>query len=681
MDSAARRRIDNVGDPADDAAAGDLHQIPARSGGARVRGTVCIAIVATTLLSTPRPAAAQKSTFVDGLVSLTTALSGRYGDEGPQARAALDTMSRALKEWDDSLRDSEQTVAARLPTATPSKALSMHTEMGAFLLERGRLTDALREFQAASRLAPDNPAFQLFQGVVHDAAGRPADALDAFRHAWDIEREDPVKSYLLATRERQAGAADAARQPMDALSAAAALVVARTYRGKTMTFVRTSLVQDEASSTPLFAPAIYQQAYALIERAAYAEAIAALRATFANDPLLAGALTPRMMQGTAALRDGRILDARTAFAEEIAAQPRSSEAHRLIALTYWATTDYDKSIEHLTESIRLSPADERSRIALARVFTDAGQLERAEQTLVETARALPSSALAHWRLARIYETAHRDQEAAQALEKAAALSALAGRAVLYREIGMVQMRLLDADAAAQAFATRIRLTPNDALAHRERGRALLFNGHEDEGLMEFAAALLLDPSNAEPYLAIGQIHLAAGKYAEALPALDTAVALGGDNAEARYALGTALLRLGRTVEGNTQLEEFRRLQAKAADDRRRQIEIDLLKLEARTRSGEGANDRAVELWQAVVSAQPDVASNHAALAAALAAVGHLDTAADEYMKAIRLDAAPDTYRQLAALYDRMNRPNESTRTRAILLQLQEESLRSDDATR
>ena len=76
-----------------------------------VRVAACIAIVATALLCAPPPASAQKETFVEGLVALTTALSGRYGDEGPRARAALDAMSRALTEWDRSLRENEETVA------------------------------------------------------------------------------------------------------------------------------------------------------------------------------------------------------------------------------------------------------------------------------------------------------------------------------------------------------------------------------------------------------------------------------------------------------------------------------------------------------------------------------------------------------------------------------------------
>jgi hypothetical protein len=102
----------------------DTHN-PGRGERGQVRRSLRIAMVANALLSAPLPASAQREAFVEGLVALTTALSGTYGDEGAHARAALDTMSRALTEWDRSLRENEETVAARL--AVPSQnALEMH---------------------------------------------------------------------------------------------------------------------------------------------------------------------------------------------------------------------------------------------------------------------------------------------------------------------------------------------------------------------------------------------------------------------------------------------------------------------------------------------------------------------------------------------------------------------------
>ena len=117
------------------------------------------------------------------------------------------------------------------------------------------------------------------------------------------------------------------------------------------------------------------------------------------------------------------------------------------------------------------------------------------------------------------------------------------------------------------------------------------------------------------------------------------------------------------------------------EDERRRIDVAVQKLEAGVRTREGAHDRAAALWRAIVLSQPDVASNHVDLAAALARSGQLDAAADQYEKAIALDAAPGTYRQLAALYEKMGRPDASARTRATLQQLQQDLLREDNTAR
>ena len=646
-----------------------------------MRRSLGIAIVTITHLAFPITAFAQKDTFVEGLVALTDALAGTYGDEGTQARSALDTMARALTEWDRSLRENDETVASRLATAPPQKALEMHATMGALYLERGRLSDALREFQAASRIAPERPALHTFQAVAHEAANESPDAARALRRARELDPTDPVTAYRMAERAFRDNRAEDASPALATLSAAVPLIAARKRPPNATPFIRVSLVQDEASTVPLFPPMAYQQGYALIEKAAYLDALTALRSAASSDPLISVASSQRMTQGAAALREGRIADATGYFAAEIAAEPRGSEGHRMIGVTYWAAGEYDKSIEHLENAVRLDAANERAWITLARVLTEAGQSGRAEQTLVETARALPSSALAHWQLGRMYASADRNREAIGELETAATLSALAGKARVYRELGLLHRRESNADAAVRTFSTLVRVTPNDASAHTELGQALMLQGRQDEAFIEFVAALLVNPEFPGAWLAIGQIHLAAARYPDAVLVLERAVALNGNNAEARYALGTALVRTGQRNAGTKQLAEFQRLQTQEVEARRRQIDVAVLKLEADTRTREGAHERAVTLWQAIVAAQPGIAANHTGLAAALVQLGRFDAAVEQYEKALALDAAPQAYRQLAALYEKMGRLDDSARTRTRLQQLQREALRGGNLPR
>ena len=119
----------------------------------------------------------------------------------------------------------------------------------------------------------------------------------------------------------------------------------------------------------------------------------------------------------------------------------------MLGVTYWATGEYEKSIEQFENAIRLNPVDERARLTLARVFAEAGEPARAQQMLMEAVRRLPSSALAHMRLGRLHASADRNQEAIGELEAAARLSALAGKAQLYREIGSLYLRESNPDGA------------------------------------------------------------------------------------------------------------------------------------------------------------------------------------------------------------------------------------------
>src|SRR5690606_32583299 len=120
--------------------------------------------------------------------------------EGAGARQALDRLAAGLAEWDRTLAEYESNVAAILPTASPDRALEMHTTMGSLYVARGRLADALREFDAAAGLAPGRPLLHIFRAMVHDAAGAPGEALQALRTASELDPTDPVAAYMLAAR-------------------------------------------------------------------------------------------------------------------------------------------------------------------------------------------------------------------------------------------------------------------------------------------------------------------------------------------------------------------------------------------------------------------------------------------------------------------------------------------------
>jgi tetratricopeptide (TPR) repeat protein len=79
----------------------------------------------------------------------------------------------------------------------------------------------------------------------------------------------------------------------------------------------------------------------------------------------------------------------------------------------------------------------------------------------------------------------------------------------------------------------------------------------------------------------------------------------------------------------------------------------------------------VASWTRLLADGPDIAANHVGLAAALAGLGQFDTAAAHYERALALDPGAGVHRQLAALYDKMGRPDAAAATRARLAQFQQ----------
>jgi hypothetical protein len=98
----------------------------------------------------PRQAAAQRAPVVRGLADLRLALDGTYGDEGADIARRLTELSDAVANWDRSIRETEQNVRSRLEGANPADAARAHETLGSLYLERGRLADAISEFEAAS---------------------------------------------------------------------------------------------------------------------------------------------------------------------------------------------------------------------------------------------------------------------------------------------------------------------------------------------------------------------------------------------------------------------------------------------------------------------------------------------------------------------------------------------------
>jgi tetratricopeptide (TPR) repeat protein len=252
---------------------------------------------------------------------------------------------------------------------------------------------------------------------------------------------------------------------------------------------------------------------------------------------------------------------------------------------------------------------------------------------------------------------------------------LVGKGELYRALaGLAQLHLDDAKAIG-LLARAVRVTPNNAAAHKALGRAYVESGRDTDGYTELVIALLLDPNDVETLTALGRWHLTADQPARSVEALERAVGIDPTNRLAVHALAGALIRVGRVAEGKQRLQESERLQAQAIEDDRRVKTAAVLRLNAEMRMAERDYAGAVDLWRQAMSLQRGTAAIHVRLAEALTAANRPDEAVAEYLTAIALKAGPDAHRRLADLYGALGRTAEASRERATYVERRLEELR------
>lgn len=521
---------------------------------------ICVAILFALI---PTRAAAQKDAFIEAFIEFHTRLAGTYGDEGPGAARALDRMDAALSAWDDINRESE----AKLESAPGSAS-----NLALFYLDAGRPSDALSAIDAAIQIEPTRAGLHMFRGVVLDAAGRIAEALQSLQTAWDLDHNDPIAAYLLAARIA------AGPDPVDVQPQLAALLAIHQRSGasprRRAPFLRASLIDDLAADMPRFAPAAYAEGFSRFLKGRYRDAVTSFRAALAGDPLVTDPAlrSNQVVDGVSLLRQGSVAQAIARLEVAVASAASSSEVHRILGAAYGVERSVGKSVEHLTAALLLAPDNERARTALGRVLLEAGRTEDAERTLHEGLAVLPASGRLHWVLADVYQTRGDGAKTIRALEDAATLIVPAGKAGLYWRLANVAYLLQDPARVVSALARRAAVTPNDAGAHKSLGLAYHRTGRPNRAMIELITSSLLGFEDAETLATMGQIHLTAGRYDAAEGVLRRAVVFDPGFPDARYALGRTLLHLGKTDEGRRQLAEFQRLRNAQLDDHRKLLE-------------------------------------------------------------------------------------------------------------
>jgi tetratricopeptide (TPR) repeat protein len=327
------------------------------------------------------------------------------------------------------------------------------------------------------------------------------------------------------------------------------------------------------------------------------------------------------------------------FEAAVALDPRMAEAHLNLGVTKAELGRTEAAVESLRRALELDPRLRGAAYSLGIVLGARGDARGAEEALRAAAAAFPDDEKTHLALARLYLDSGRKEEARRAARRAFGLMPV------LRAENLDLDTALGGEAPAPAASPAPRREEDEALL--ERARAAVAGGDRAEAERSYSALLARDPSSAAACLGLaflsefsgserygagfpaercigyyrraleaqprmstawfglGNVYEKIGRYAEAADAFQRAGDLSPEMRFAWYNLGVCYTRLGKREEAEAQF--------------RRALALDPAFADARFQLGEVLASRrdyggAIEEYEKVIDLVPSHADAHYSLA-------------------------------------------------------------------
>jgi tetratricopeptide (TPR) repeat protein len=433
-----------------------------------VRRAHLASVVATllTLAAVPPPATAQLETFTLAVRELADAATMTGAARSSGIRAAADRMGAALHEWDRTIAAVEARVGREIASASDRRTYQLHVELGVVYRARGRLDDALREFDAAIARRPSAADVQLLRALTLDAADRSEEAARAFLLAWDLDPGSAITAYHAMSR-LAASSRDARDRARAVLTDTYRHLAADAARSVAAPFVTLDAIPDHLSRTPSVAGHDTREAFALLRTNHYGEAVAALaRLPDAPAEDREDAPSAHLARGASEEAQGRVAEARREYQAALSgALAGRSVLYVAIARLAQVDGDLAGAVDAFAQAVRLDPNEARIHVELAGTYAAA---ERGDEAFAELVAALlidPRDAQAHAAIGQLFMDSGRDDEAVAAFVRALQLTP--DRYEIRYALATALTRLGRTDDATRHFAAFERAR-RDTLERRRR---------------------------------------------------------------------------------------------------------------------------------------------------------------------------------------------------------------------
>jgi tetratricopeptide (TPR) repeat protein len=447
------------------------------------RRTFVVGITVALVLQ-PSTARAQLRAFAQSVRVLADAAGQAEPSRTNAIRNAADRMEAALVAWDRNVKALETRVDREIAGAPDARAFQLHVELGVAYRTRGRISEALREFDAALALRPSSSDVHVLRALTLEGVRRPDAAARAFAAAWALDRSNPVKAYYVVTRldagsepdRQQARARLADRYQRDAFAAP---------RPATPPFVALDAIPDSLSRTPVVADATTAEVFALLTAGRFTDAVAALRrpARTSAPGDAADAAVVHFQRGQLDEVRGDVAAARRNYQQALSgALLGRSVLHVAIARLALVEGDGAAAVQSLTEAVRLNSNDPYLHKELAVAHASQGRVDDAFCELVAALLIDPGDAHAHATIGQLFLDAERHGDAVRAFTRTLELKPDAFEARY--GLGTALARLGNAGEAAR----QLELFERERREAQERRRRDIADGVEQQEALRLGPA-------------------------------------------------------------------------------------------------------------------------------------------------------------------------------------------------
>lgn len=401
-------------------------------------------------------------------------------------------------------------------------------QLGTTYAKQGRIDDAIREWQAALRINPDDVRPHLALAVFYKEQRR-----------WD----DAVREYQATLRISP----DHNRVHFDL-----ALIYAKQDRLNEAVRECQEVLRITPSAE---AHALLAHIYDRLGRKSEAEAEEQIARKLGDAPTATPdqqAAKVHVQKGNDYLEQKQFDSAVAEYKLALQIELDNPIAHGHLGIAYDKKGQLDEAIGEWQEALSLAPFISSQRLNLARAYREKGRYEEAIHEFEEVTRSESKHsdpylgkkylAEAHYGLGCVYTDQGRFDDATHDLQEALRLAP--NNAEYHRCLGWVFESQGHYDEAIREYQETIHLDPSNSTAHDNLGYVYWRQGRLDDAIQEYQKELNITPDDDNAHVNLGIAYRDLGQVNDAVQEFQTALRLNANNDEAHYEMGVTYRQLG-----------------------------------------------------------------------------------------------------------------------------------------